>query len=84
MKKILPSTDILMLTLMIFSLPSVEAPKNIFLVGYLITRIISEIIQFKKGIWQWGSWDSLFLTIVLTALLSTMFAGFSGLEEWHG
>jgi O-antigen ligase len=84
MKKILPTTDIIMLTLMIFSLPSVEAPKNIFLVGYLITRIISEIIQFKKGIWRWGGWDSLFLTIVITALLSTIFAGFAGLEEWHG
>lgn len=84
MKKILSTIDLIMLSLMIVSLPSVEAPKNIFLVGYLVTRIISEIIQFKKGIWHWGGWDSLFLTIVLTALLSTIFAGFSGLEEWHG
>ena len=76
--------DLIMLSLMIFSLPSLEAPKNIFLVGYLITRIISEIIQFKQGVKQWKSWDFLFVTIIFTALLSTVFAGFSGLEEWKG
>ena len=69
---------------MILSLPSLEAPKNIFLIGYLITRIVSEIIQFKQGIKQWNIWDFLFLTIIFTALLSTVFAGFSGLEEWQG
>ena len=69
---------------MIVSLPSLEAPKNIFLVGYLITRFISEVIQSKQGIKQWKSWDLLFLTIIFTALLSTVFAGFSGLEEWKG
>ena len=84
MKKTLPSIDLMMLGLMILSLPSVEAPKNIFLIGYLLTRITSEIIQFKKGTRQWGAWDSLFVTIVSTALLSTVFAGFSGLEEWKG
>ena len=69
---------------MIVSLPSLEAPKNVFLVGYLITRVISEVIQFKQGIKQLKSWDFLFLTIIFTALLSTVFAGFSGLEEWKG
>ena len=84
MKKILPILDFAMLSLMIVSLPSLEAPKNIFLVGYLITRVISEIIQFKQGIKQWKSWDFIFLTIIFTAFLSTIFAGFSGLEEWKG
>ena len=69
---------------MIVSLPSLEAPKNVFLVGYLITRVISEVIQLKQGIKQWKSWDFLFLTIIFSALLSTVFAGFSGLEEWKG
>ena len=69
---------------MIVSLPSLEAPKNIFLVGYLITRFISEVIQSKQGIKQWKSWDFLFITIIFTAFLSTVFAGFSGLEEWKG
>lgn len=84
MKKILPTLDLLMLSLMVVSLPSVEAPKNIFLVGYLLTRIISEIFQFKRGLRQWESWDILFLTVVFTAFLSTIFSGFSGLEEWKG
>ena len=76
--------DLIMLGLMIVSLPSLEAPKNIFLVGYLITRFISEVIQSKQGIKQWKSWDFLFITIIFTAFLSTVFAGFSGLEEWKG
>ncbi|CAM8412590.1 RfaL Lipid A core - O-antigen ligase and related enzymes [Candidatus Methylopumilus universalis] len=76
--------DLIMLGLMIVSLPSLEAPKNIFLVGYLITRLISEVIQSKQGIKQWKSWDFLFITIIFTAFLSTVFAGFSGLEEWKG
>ena len=76
--------DLIMLSLMIVSLPSLEAPKNVFLVGYLITRVISEVIQLKQGIKQWKSWDFLFLTIIFSALLSTVFAGFSGLEEWKG
>jgi O-antigen ligase len=84
MKKMLPAIDLFMLNLMIVSLPSLEAPKNIFLVGYLLTRVISEMIQFKKGIRQWEGWDILFASVVFTALLSTVFAGFSGLEEWKG
>jgi O-antigen ligase len=84
MKKILPTADLLMLSLMIVSLPSLEAPKNIFLVGFLLTRLITEVLQFRKGIKLWGRWDTLFITIVFTALLSTLFAGFPGLEEWKG
>ncbi len=84
MKKILPSLDLIMLSLMILSLPSLEAPKNIFLVGYLLTRLATEIIQFNKGMKLWYPWDTLFLTIVFTALLSTLFAGMPHLEEWKG
>ncbi len=84
MKKILPTLDLVMLSLMILSLPSLEAPKNIFLVGYLLTRLTTEIIQFNKGMKLWSRWDTLFLTIVITALLSTLFAGMPHLEEWKG
>jgi O-antigen ligase len=73
-----------MLGLLIISLPSIEAPKNIFLVSYLLTRISIEILDFKKGLRKWNDWDSLFLILVFTALLSTFFAGMSGLEEWKG
>jgi O-antigen ligase len=84
MKKILPTLDLVMLSLMILSLPSLEAPKNIFLVCYLLTRLITEIIQFNKGMKLWSRWDALFLTIVFTALLSTLFAGMPHREEWKG
>ena len=63
--------DLIMLGLMIVSLPSLEAPKNIFLVGYLITRFISEVIQSKQGIKQWKGWDFLFITIIVLSLQST-------------
>jgi O-antigen ligase len=84
MKKILPTLDLVMLSLLILSLPSLEAPKNIFLVGYLLTRLTKEIIQFNKSMKLWSRWDTLFLTIVFTALLSTLFAGMPHLEEWKG
>ena len=80
----LKSIDLFMLSLMIVTLPSLEAPKHIFLVGYLLTRALSEILKIKEGLSEWGYWDSLFLIIVSTALLSTLFSGFSGFEEWRG
>ena len=79
-----------MLSLLILSLPSIEAPKNIFLVFYLLTRTIFEFIEWKQRKIKWTHWDSLFLTFVLTALLSTVFAGMphlagvTHLEEWKG
>ena len=48
MIKNLKTLDLFMLSLMIVSLPSVEAPKNFFLVGYLLTRIIFEFIEWKQ------------------------------------
>jgi O-antigen ligase len=69
---------------MIVSLPSVEGPKNIFLVFYLVTRLLTEFLTFKQKQFHWSYWDSMFLTIVVTALLSTIFAGMPHLEEWKG
>jgi O-antigen ligase len=84
MKKTLAQIDVMMLGLMIISLPSIEAPKNIFLVGYLLTRVISEILEWEKIKINWNQWDSLFFSIVVTAFLSTLFAGMPHLEEWKG
>jgi O-antigen ligase len=84
MKKTLAQIDVMMLGLMIVSLPSIEAPKNIFLVGYLLTRVISEILEWKKIKINWNQWDSLFFSIVVTAFLSTLLAGMPHLEEWKG
>ncbi len=84
------SLDLFMLSLLILSLPSLEAPKHIFLVGYLITRSFIEIaeINLKKVILSY--WDYIFILIILTALLSTIYAGMpnlmdkGNLEEWKG
>ena len=80
----LKTLDLFMLSLMIVSLPSVEAPKNFFLVGYLLTRTVFEFVEWKQRKIKWAHWDSLFLTFVLTAFLSTIFAGMPHLEEWKG
>jgi O-antigen ligase len=69
---------------MILSLPSVEAPKNFFLVGFLLIRIFFELIEWKQRNIKWTHWDSLFLIFVLTAFLTTLFAGMPHLEEWKG
>jgi O-antigen ligase len=83
-KNILAVLDLVMLSLMIVSLPSVEGPKNIFLVFYLVTRLLTEWLTFNQKKFHWSYWDSMFLTIVVTALLSTIFAGMPHLEEWKG
>ena len=83
-KNILGVLDLFMLSLMIVSLPSVEAPKNIFLVLYLVARILTEFLTFNQKKFHWSHWDSMFLTIVVSALLSTIFAGMPHLEEWKG
>ena len=83
-KNILAILDLVMLSLMIVSLPSVEGPKNIFLVFYLVTRLLTEWLTFNQKKFHWSYWDSMFLTIVVTALLSTIFAGMPHLEEWKG
>ena len=82
MIKNLKTLDLFMLSLMIVSLPSVEAPKNFFLVGYLLTRIIFEFIEWKQRKIKWTHWDSIFLIFVLTAFLTTIYAGMPHLEEW--
>jgi len=83
-KNILAVLDLVMLSLMIVSLPSLEGPKNIFLVLYLVTRLLTEFLTFNQKKFHWSYWDSMFLTIVVTALLSTIFAGMPHLEEWKG
>ncbi len=83
-KNILAILDLVMLSLMIVSLPSVEGPKNIFLVFYLVTRLFTEFYTFNQKKFHWSFWDSMFLAIVVTALLSTIFAGMPHLEEWKG
>ena len=67
--------ELILLCLMIVSLPSLEAPKNIFLILFLVVAIFRQYKQPNLRVW--GLWDWMFLTIVISAFLSTLFAGLS-------
>lgn len=79
---VLLTFELVLLSLMIVSLPSLEAPKNIFLVFYVIVALIR---QFKyKSLYSWALWDWIFLSIICSSLLSTIFAGLAPASEWRG
>lgn len=80
--KILKNLEIILLSLMIVSLPSLEAPKNIFLVFYVVVALIRQFSNPHRL--AWSRWDSIFLAILGTALMSTLFAGMPLHEEWKG
>jgi len=67
---------------MIVSLPSLEAPKNIFLIFYVLVAIPRQLSNPQRL--NWSSWDSIFLLILGTAFMSTVFAGMPHHEEWKG
>ena len=81
-QKILKNIELIFLSLMIASLPSLEAPKNIFLVLFVLVAIIRQITNPQRICWN--QWDSIFLLILGTAFLSTVFAGMPHHEEWKG
>ena len=78
----LKSLELLFLSLFILTLPSLEAPKNIFLGGFVITALWNQF-QMKKH-QAWGVWDSIFFFYISSAFLSAIFAGFAPGDEWRG
>ena len=74
--------ELTLLFLMLLSLPSLEAPKNIFLVLFVVMATIRQVKT--KSLMVWGAWDWMFLAIVTTAFLSSMFAGLAPGDEWKG
>jgi len=81
-KKLFSPIEITFLILMIWSLPSLEAPKNIFLVLFLIAGFIRQLAT--KTLYTWNFWDWIFFGFIGGALLSSSFAGLSGGKEWGG
>jgi len=73
--------ELTFLSLFLAFLPSLEAPKNIFLVGYLITALYrqSQLISSK-----WGVWDWVFLSLITSSFLSALFPFVAGGNEWRG
>jgi O-antigen ligase len=67
---------------MLLSLPSFEAPKNIFLILFLLTSFYRQFSQ--KNITSWAVWDTIFLTYIISSFLSVIFAGIPGGNEWGG
>jgi O-antigen ligase len=73
--------EIASLVLMLIFLPSFEAPKNLFLVSYVLLSLTrqyktSNYLKFEKI-------DYVFLFLLATAFLSTVFSGLHG-HEWKG
>lgn len=74
--------ELSLLSLMIISLPSLEAPKNIFLVFFVGVAVLRQLKTMSLR--AWGNWDWMFLAIVVSAFLSTVFAGLTPGDEWKG
>jgi O-antigen ligase len=73
--------ELTFLSLFLTFLPSLEAPKNIFLAGYLITALYRQS-QLPPS--KWSIWDWVFLSLIFSSLLSALFPFVSGGSEWKG
>lgn len=74
--------ELAFLSLMLLSLPSLEAPKNIFLILFLATSLYRQYA--KKTQDPWRLWDWIFLSYIASAFLSAIFAGIPNGAEWGG
>ncbi len=73
--------EIASLVLMLIFLPSFEAPKNLFLISYVLLSLTR---QFKSSnSLKLEKIDYVFLFLLATAFLSTVFSGLHG-HEWKG
>jgi O-antigen ligase len=73
--------ELVFLSLFLAFLPSLEAPKNIFLAGYLITALYR---QSQLSPSKWTFWDWVFLSLIASSFLSALFPFVAGGSEWKG
>lgn len=73
--------ELTFLSLFLAFLPSLEAPKNIFLAGYLITALYRQS-QLPSS--KWTIWDWVFLSLIFSSFLSALFPFVAGGSEWKG
>ena len=73
--------ELTFLSLFLAFLPSLEAPKNIFLAGYLITALYR---QSQLPLIKWTTWDWIFLSLIASSFLSALFPFVAGGFEWKG
>jgi O-antigen ligase len=81
-EKPLKILELLFLSLFILSLPSLEAPKNVFLVGFILIALWNQFQINKKP--SWSAWDWIFLLFIASSLLSAIFSGIYNGDEWDG
>lgn len=74
--------ELFFISLMILSLPSFEAPKNIFLILFVLLALFRQFYSYSLKIWR--NWDWIFLSIIASGFLSTIFAGIQNGDEWKG
>jgi O-antigen ligase len=73
--------SLIYLTLFLISLPSLEAPKNIFMFLFVISAFLIEVKD--RTYKNYEIWDGIFLSLILSALLSACFGALNG-YEWKG
>ena len=73
--------ELAFLSLFLAFLPSLEAPKNIFLAGYLITALYRQS-QLPPS--KWTIWDWVFLSLIVFSFMSSLFPFVAGGSEWKG
>ena len=81
LKNKLKFLELTFLSLFLAFLPSLEAPKNIFLVSYLITALYR---QSQLNSSKWSVWDWIFLSLITSSFLSALFPFVAGGYEWRG
>jgi O-antigen ligase len=73
--------QLICLLLLIIFLPSLEAPKYIFLIFFVFVSIIRQVLD--KDLLGWDLWDWIFLIFIGTAFITTLFPGMHS-AEWRG
>ena len=74
--------EFLTLVALIIFVPSLEAPKNIFWLAFVVTWLINRLRDKNFG-GAWDFWDSLIGLWIFSGYLVAAFAGFHG-SEWGG
>ncbi len=73
--------ELIFLSLFLVFLPSLEAPKNIFLASYLVTALYR---QYQLPASKWNAWDWIFLSFIVSSFLSALLPFVAGGSEWKG
>jgi O-antigen ligase len=81
LKKNLQTFQLIFLSSLIIFLPSLEAPKNIFLIFFIFISVIRQVLD--KNLLNWDLWDWIFLVFIGTAFVTTFFPGMHS-AEWRG